>query len=144
MCESLFSKDDLKPKKKFEREFDFTSNSQKSSILTTKELFKVLDKKRDELNAKGDFISMGCPYKIYLKHKDEIDKECERLNELKIHKEAISKYISGEICRLGLVGKEKLTYGEIAKILNMDIRSVKAIQKRALEKLSILLKDKEL
>lgn len=79
-----------------------------------------------------------------LKHKDEIDKERERLNELKIHKKAISKYISSEICRLGLKNKEKLTYNEIAKILNMDIRSIHIIEERALQKLSVLLKDKEL
>lgn len=142
MRESLFSKDDLKPEKKYECEFNLTP--QKKQILTAKELFAVLDKKRDELNAKGDFISMGCPYKTYLRNKDEIDKECERLNELKIHKKAISKYVSGEICRLGLLGKEKLTYGEISKILNMDIKSVKMIEERALKKISILLKDKEL
>lgn len=112
MCESLFSKDDLKPEKKFEREFILTP--QKKQILTAKEPFKVLDKER------------------------------ERLNELKIHKKAISKYVSGEICRLGLLGKEKLTYGEISKILNIDIKSVKTIEERALKKISILLKDKEL
>lgn len=139
MHESLFSKDDLKPQKKYEREHDFKP---KKRILTAKELFAILDKKRDELNAKGDFISMGCPYKTYLKHKDEIDKECERLNELKIHKKAISKYVSSEVCRLGLAGKEKLTYGEISKILNIDIKSVKMIEDRALQKLSVLLKDK--
>lgn len=111
MCESLFSKDDLKPEKKYDREICFTPKKQ---ILTAKEPFKVLDKER------------------------------ERLNELKIHKKAILKYVNSEICRLGLLGKEKLTYGEIAKILNMDIKSVKMIEERALQKLSVLLKDKEL
>lgn len=111
MCDSLFSKDDLKPEKKYEREFCFTPKKQ---ISTAKEPFKVLDKER------------------------------ERLNELKIHKKAISKYVSGEIRRLGLLGKEKLTYGEISKILNTDIKSVKMVEERALKKLSILLKDKEL
>lgn len=111
MRESLFSEDDLKPEKKYEREFCFTPKKQ---ISTAKEPFKVLDK------------------------------ECERLNELKIHKKAISKYVSNEVFRLGLAGKEKLTYGEIAKILNMDIKSVKMIEERALKKISILLKDKEL
>lgn len=111
MNDCLFSKDDLKPEKKFEREYDFTLKKQ---ISTAKEPFKVLDKER------------------------------ERLNELKIHKKAISKYVSSEICRLGLLNKEKLTYGEISKILNMDIKSVKMIEERALQKLSVLLKDKEL
>lgn len=73
-----------------------------------------------------------------------LDKERECLNELKIHKKAISKYVSGEVRRLGLADKEKLTYGEIAEILNMDIKSVKKIEKEALQKLSALLKDKEL
>lgn len=111
MCDSLFSKDDLKPQKIYRCEFDFTPKKQ---ISTAKDPFKVLDKER------------------------------ERLNELKIHKKAISKYVSGEICRLGLLGKEKLTYGEISKILNMDVKSVKMIEERALQKLSVLLKDKEL
>lgn len=111
MNDCLFDKDDLKPQKKYESEFDFTPKKQ---ISTAKEPFKVLDK------------------------------ECERLNELKIHKKAISKYVSGEICRLGLLGKEKLTYGEISKILNTDIKSVKMIEERALRKISILLKNKEL
>ena len=125
MCESLFSKEDLKPQKKFEREYYFTPKKQ---VSTAKELFKILDKKRDELNAQGNFIP----------------NEIERLNELKIHKKAISKYVSSEIRRLGLLSKEKLTYGEISKILNMDIKSVKMIEERALQKLSVLLKDKEL
>lgn len=111
MDDCLFSKDDLKPEKKYEYEIDFMPKKQ---ISTAKEPFKVLDKER------------------------------ERLNELKIHKKAISKYVSGEIRRLGLLGKEKLTYGEISKILNIDIKSIKMIEEGALKKLSILLKDKEL
>lgn len=77
MNECLFEKAELEPQKIFLREFDFTP---KKRILTAKELFVILDKKRDELNAKGDFISMGCPYKVYLANKDEIDKECQRRN----------------------------------------------------------------
>lgn len=111
MNDCLFDKDDLKPEKKFEREFDFTPQKQ---ISTAKEPFKVLDKER------------------------------ERLNELKIHKKAVSKYVSGKICQLGLLSKEKLSYSEISKILNMDIKSVKMIEERALRKISILLKNKEL
>lgn len=110
MNDCLFDKDDLKPQKKYESEFDLTPKKQ---ISTAKEPFKVLDKERV------------------------------RLNELKIHKKAISKYVSAEICRLGLLGKEKLTYGEISKILNMDIKSVKMIEEMALKKLSILLKDRD-
>lgn len=49
MSECLFSKDELKLQKVFAREFDFTPKSS----LTAKELFVILDKKRDELNAKG-------------------------------------------------------------------------------------------
>lgn len=111
MDDCLFNKDDLKPEKKYEYEFDLTP---KKKISTAKEPFKVLDKER------------------------------ERLNELKIHKKAISKYVSAEICRLGLLGKEKLTYSEISKILNIDIKNVKMIEERALKKISILLKNKEL
>lgn len=77
MNECLLEKAELEPQKIFLREFDFTP---KKRILTAKELFVILDKKRDELNAKGDFISMGCPYKLYLAHKEAIDKECLRLN----------------------------------------------------------------
>lgn len=77
MNECLFEKAELEPQKIFLREFDLRPKKQ---ILTAKELFVILDKKRDELNAKGDFITMGCPYKVYLANKDEIDKECQRRN----------------------------------------------------------------
>ncbi len=49
-------------------------------ISNCKELFAVLEKERERLNAQGDFITMGCPQKVYLAHKDEIDAECERRN----------------------------------------------------------------
>lgn len=51
-----------------------------TKILNCKEIFAVLVKERTRRNAKGDFISMGCPYSVYLAHKDEIDTECERKN----------------------------------------------------------------
>ena len=51
-----------------------------TKILNCKEIFEALDKERTRRNANGDFISMGCPQKVYLAHKDEIDAECERIN----------------------------------------------------------------
>lgn len=89
MSECLFSKDELKPQKAFEREFDFASKKMIARKIGDKKGFKepqvpliikALQAKRDELNAKGDFISMGCAYKVYLANKDEIDKECQRRN----------------------------------------------------------------
>ena len=86
MSECLFSKDELKPQR-------FLSVLQSKKIIARKTsyekgfkepqvplIIKALQAKRDELNAKGDFISMGCAYKVYLANKDEIDKECQRRN----------------------------------------------------------------
>lgn len=107
MSECLFSKDELKLQKVFEREFDFASKKMIArkigDIKGFKEpqvplIIKALQAKRDELNAKGDFISMGCAYKVYLANKDEIDKECQRRNVSKksenfnISKKCVKKF----------------------------------------------------
>ena len=64
---SLFCADELKnePKK----------------VANCAKIFAAIDKKRAVLLKKGDFISMGCPQSVYLAHKNEIDKECERRNK---------------------------------------------------------------
>lgn len=104
MSECLFSKDELKPQKAFEREFDFASKKMIARKIGDKKGFKepqvpltikALQAKRDELNAKGDFISMGCAYKVYLANKDEIDKECQRCN---VSKKSENFNISKKMC----------------------------------------------
>ncbi len=105
MSECLFSKDELKPQKVFERVLQAKKMIARKTNYEKgfKEpqvplIIKALQAKRAELNAKGDFISMGCPYKVYLANKDEIDKECQRRNVSKkakfynISKKCVKKF----------------------------------------------------